>query len=128
MKNKYKFKEKIFEICCGGDLIAVERGTNVPSPCRETKCENCKFRNRECQSAFAEWCNEEYIEPCEFEKDELVEVSDDCQNWKIRHFAGMNSDRDYPYSAYNYGFTSVESTSETKYKYCKKYGTIGGLI
>lgn len=67
-------------------------------------------------------------EYCEFEKDELVEVSSDGKGWKIRHFAGMSPNADYPYSVYDAGDTSTDYKFKVCYRYCRKYGTLGGLI
>lgn len=125
MKDKEKFKEEIFEICCSGDEIAVDKDTNMPKPCSITGCEQCKFRFlSNCKDAFAEWCNEEYTEPCPFEKGELVEVSDYGNEWCLRYFSYISSD-----ASHKYRTVAKPGSNVTRgWEHCRKYGTLGGLV
>ena len=62
---------------------------------------------------------------CPFEKDELVEVSDDGICWNIRHFVQME---DGKYACTENGYTSKERKTVIRWLYCQKYGTLGDLI
>lgn len=121
MTNKGHFKEEIFEIACSGDTVAVDLN-GQPCCCGETRCWNCLFDkdSRQCSELLAEWLNSEYVEPCEFEKDELVEVSDDEWYWYLEYFVefteGMYKAR-----------VHKEDEMISGWKYCRKYGTLGGL-
>lgn len=55
---------------------------------------------------------------CEFKKDELVEVSNDGIDWKLRYFSMMNKDK---YYAFIDGKKSTEAECECVWKYCRKY-------
>lgn len=61
---------------------------------------------------------------CPFEKDELVEVSDDGICWNIRHFVQME---DGKYACTENGYTSKERKTVIRWLYCQKYGTLGDL-
>lgn len=64
MKNKEKFKDKIVDIACGGDLVAVDKYTYEPTHCTCISCENCLIYNGSCCSdKIIEWANQEYKEP-----------------------------------------------------------------
>lgn len=129
MKNKEKFKEEIFEICCGGNKVAVNATTNTPVPCIAGQCSQCSFKHSHyCSDAFVEWCDKEYVQPCPFKENELVEVSDDHHDWRLRHFARMADNDAYPYVVYDRGNTSEEDIDTMVYKYCRKYGTLGDLV
>lgn len=62
---------------------------------------------------------------CPFEKDELVEVSDDGIAWDLRHFVRME---DGEYACAYEGYTSKETEYTVRWAHCQKYGTLGGLI
>lgn len=76
-----------------------------------------------------EWLNEEYVEPCQFKKDELVEVSDDGIEWYLRYFYRIDETRtNRKFLTSACGKTSKEIDLVTGWKYCRKYGTLGGLV
>lgn len=62
---------------------------------------------------------------CPFEKDELVEVSDDGINWFLRYFVRMKGGK---YACTESGYTSKESDFILSWAFCRKYGTLGGLV
>lgn len=130
MKNKDFFKEGIWELTCEGKKIAVSKETNTPCNCDKSECADCKFyiSYKSCDELFVKWCNEEHVEPYFFEKDELVEVSLDGTDWYIRHFShidekGFNG----RFLVFNYGRNSETEERTSSWKYCRKYGTLGGL-
>lgn len=127
MTNKIFFKEEIFEVACGGTHIAVDKKTNKPRSCKDISCSDCALRkdDTKCKDAFLEWLNTEYGEPCPFEIDELVEVSDDGKNWYLRHFSHKEKDKCYVFTN---GAKSNENHRAVDYPYCRKYGTLGGLV
>lgn len=65
MKNKEKFKDKLVDIICGGDSIAIDKETHEPIPCSDIKCGNCLFYSVKlnCPDTLVEWANQEYKEP-----------------------------------------------------------------
>lgn len=122
MTNKGHFKEEIFEIACSGRHIAVDKKTNKPCSCKDISCDDCALRkgDMKCRDVFVEWLNAEYKEPCQFEEGELVEVSDDKECWILGYFAkfeGMYEIRE-----------RKEDKMTSKWIYCQKYGTLGGLV
>lgn len=125
MTNKENFKEDIFEIACKGDAIAVEKKTNKPCGCEEIGCNGCALVNKtgSCRETLALWLEEEYVEPCPFEEGELVEVSDDGENWHLGYFSHIGCGY---YFAYFKG--DVGGLGAVGHKYCQKYGTLGGLV
>lgn len=128
MKIAEKFKDEMFEIAKSGGRVAVTKAGKITS-CYDLPCRQCIGGSVDgpCNEVIREYLNKEYCE-CKFERDELVEVSDNGREWQIRHFAGMNDDRDFPYLTYDGGYTSEAGNYRTMYKYCQKYGTIGGLV
>lgn len=121
MTNREKFKEEILDMACDGMTFAVQKDTNKPVACRDLDCSKCIFED-DCNINRFEWCNAEYIEPCEFEKDELVEVSNDGKNWKLRYFSQMYKGKCY---AFVNGNKSTENSEDYPWEYCRKYGTLG---
>lgn len=120
-----KNKEKIFEIACAGKSIAISKEGKIIE-CANGVCPNCIGYLKNCNNIISDYLKQEY---CEFKIDELVEVSNNGTEWALRHFGDMSSnDGDYPYRVYPCGYTSKECKVKISYKYCRKYGTLGGLI
>lgn len=121
-----KNKEKIFEIAKDGDKVAVSKTGEIIS-CFSLSCNNCigEAHKGLCMGTIKEYLNKEF---CTFKEDDLVEVSDNLQDWKIRRFACMTNDETHPYRVYDFGFTSKETAGTSGYKYCRKYGALGGLV
>lgn len=134
MTNKEIFKEKICELACEGKEIAINKNTNTPCDCNEiicTKCtlqKNCLWKSHTV--AVREWCNAEYEEHCDFKKDELVEVSSDGVNWSLRYFSNMtrNKKGEKEFLTFVNGQNSNETGATWPWKYCRKYGKLGGLV
>lgn len=66
MTNREKFAEKILDIACSGDAIAVNKVTLEPIACHGTACEECLFNfidNELCRNRRKKWANSEYVEP-----------------------------------------------------------------
>lgn len=60
MKNKEKYKDKIFEIACTGRRVAVSK-KGRPIACVD--CDLCMYiSDKNCADTFSEWCEAEYIE------------------------------------------------------------------
>lgn len=128
MTCKEKFKEDIFELACEAKKIAVDKRTNRPCDCDKIDCTDCKFRDtdKSCDELLVEWCNAEYKE--EFEKDELVEVSNDGRTWSLAYFSHIDENgRGGKYKIWNFGLTSKEALTTSGRDYCRKYGTLGRL-
>lgn len=119
MKNKDRFREKILEIACNGDVVAVVGGE--PCSCRETYCVNCDFYEKstaaeasqrvKCAKQCEEWCEAEYVEPTvDWSKvavDTPILVRDkECYTWKKRYFAKYEDEYVY---AWNDGADSWSS-------------------
>lgn len=126
MTNREFYKEQILDIVCEGANFAVSKTDNTICSCSDLGCENCKF-DCGCTRALKQWCNAEYTEPCEFEKDELVEVSNDERDWRFRYFSHK---KDGKYYCFVDGLTSGKANNICigYWKYCRKYGTLGGLV
>lgn len=125
MTNKEFYKEQIFEIACSGNRIGTnEEGHLCECDC-DLLCTYCSFfeAGTPCRDKFREWLDKEYI--CPFEKDELVEVSDDEKRWSLRHFSHIKNGIYYTYAN---GLTSKQTESTILWAYCRKYGTLGGLL
>lgn len=119
MTNREFYKEQILDIVCTGAVVALDKRTNKPCKCSCTDCNNCIFEPWDCLNKFASWCNAEY---CPFKKDEVVEVSHDGLNWRLRYFHHIENG---VYFAY---VNSADKDDTRFWEYCQKYGTFGGLI
>lgn len=65
MLNKEKYKDKIFEIACEGEMIAFNITTKEVCSCSEVICSNCLFHYGSgncCTSECKKWGNSEYKE------------------------------------------------------------------
>lgn len=125
MKNKEFYKDEIAEIALERNKIAVDKKTLKPVRCANISCGACLVGERDCAEVIKEWANAEYVEPCEFEKDELVEVSLDGKNWHLRYFSHRTGKTMY---AFIEGKKSNETSVAMNYQYLRKYGTLGGLV
>lgn len=108
------------------------------APCRCTDIECCqcdlsnfshsKYGDGFCYKRFWEWASEKYVDPespkAPYEKDELIEVSNDHFNWHIRHFDKMSGGGVF---VYENGRKSCNALGSSYWKYHQKYGTLGGL-
>lgn len=127
MTNKEYYKEQILDLACKGMRFAFANDENVPCACRDLDCNKCIFSNEydeSCEKNIIKWCNAEYVEPCPFEKDDVVEVSNDGKRWCIRHFSHIG---DGMYYAFVDGVKSTEVSDVCPWRYCRKYGTFGRL-
>lgn len=95
MTNREKFAEKILDIACGGNLIAVNKVTLEPIRCRGTACKECLFNfngDEFCIDKRKKWANSEYIEPpvdwskVPVDTPILVRNYENCE-WIRRYFA-----------------------------------------
>ena len=125
MTNREFYKEQILDIACNGSVIAMDKETNELCSCSIMDCDNCLFGGNDCNTKVREWCNAEYIEPCPFKDGELVEVSDNGVNWTLRYFSHINNNMTYKYLVHKDGLKN--SNEIDGWKYCQKYGTLGGL-
>ena len=125
MTNWEHYNKEIKEIIENGSLLAIT--DNEPKMCSKTRCSNCDFDNENlCRGRIKEWLNAEH---CEFKKGELVEVSIDGTDWVLRYFCRIEENLDNEkFLTFAWGYTSEETETLTKWKYCRKYGTLGGLI
>lgn len=121
MTNREFYKEQILDVVCSGKNFCVDKTNNIVA-CNEIGCNNCLFNHKECVPATEEWCNAEYIEPHPFEKGELVEVSEDGADWSLRYFSHMKN------GIYCVFLKGEKSGDIISWKYCRKYGTLGGLV
>lgn len=128
MTNKEFYKEQILDLACQHKIIAFDVRTDKVCACCEINCHNCLFEddNENCNANIEKWGNAEYVEPCPFKKDELVEVSDNGTCWCLRYFSHKTDGGRY--CAYYDGKKSSETKDATHWKYCRKYGTLGGLV
>lgn len=126
MTNKEFYKEQILDIVCNGDRFAFNKDTNELCACGYSmSCRNCLFNDGTCGKMTKEWCNAEYVEPYPFKEGELVEVSDNGTIWCLRYFSHIGKNMEYKYYTYD---TQKKIGDGTCWKYCRKYGTLGGLV
>lgn len=73
MKNKEKFLDKIIDLACTGERIAVNNKGEVVSCISVGLCRNCKFgMEKECEPAIRKWLEEECAEPQVISKKDKV--------------------------------------------------------
>lgn len=132
MTNREFYKEQILDIVCKGNGFGLHKDTNELCSCEKMgTCNSCAFHGDwGCRERTEEWCNAEYIEPCKFEKDELVEVSNNGIEWYLRRFSHIEVDeyKNKLFRTYINGYTSKQTDHLVSWKYCQKYGTLGGLV
>lgn len=65
MKNKEKFKDKIVDIVCSGNKIAVNKETYEPVSCNNISCFKClSYENEGCfPNKITDWANQDYKDP-----------------------------------------------------------------
>lgn len=111
MTNREKFAEKILDIACNGNWIAVNKATLEPIKCQELPCEDCLFcvLGKGCdRNEMKKWANSKYVEPpvdwskVAVDTPILVRDNSDCE-WIKRHFAKYEDGKVY---AWNKGTTS----------------------
>lgn len=51
MTNREKFAEKILDIACSGDRLAVNKATLEPIVCNSLECRDCLFYTECCKGA-----------------------------------------------------------------------------
>lgn len=59
MTNREKYADKILDIVCNGDNVAVSKTTNEPVACKGFSCAACTFGGS-CINQFAKWCTAKY--------------------------------------------------------------------
>lgn len=95
MTNREKFAEKILDIACNGNWMAVNKATLEPIKCQELPCEDCLFSvlGKGCnRNEMKKWANSEYVGPSvDWSKvavDTPILVRDSANlKWIKRHFA-----------------------------------------
>lgn len=117
-----KNKDKIWEIACNGKSIAISKEGEIIE-CANGVCPNCIGYQQHCDTIISNYLKQEY---CPFEKDELVEVSNDGMEWRLRYFSHMCYDG--MFECYINQLTSTAESRTTHWRYCRKYGTLGGLV
>ena len=127
MTNREKYKEELCDIAIARKHLAVSNKSLKPCMCNLISCFDCIANNNitSCEEVIREWADSKYVEPCPFEKDELVEVSNDGKNWKLRYFSCKKNGCFY---CYREGLTSKDALEVWDWKYYQKYGTLGGLV
>lgn len=75
MKNKEKYKDRIIEIAMNGDILAVNKDTNLPMLCGLSRCCNCLFDDcKSCPDGRKEWLEQEVEILDEVEREYLKSV------------------------------------------------------
>lgn len=99
MTNREKYAEKILEIACSGNIIAVNKETGEPVRCDTINCHECKFHRcyGTCKMPIEHWCKSEYVEPqIDWSKvpvDTPILVRDsENDEWIRRYYAGLSSE------------------------------------
>lgn len=132
MTNWDKFTNELNELVVEYDKIAVVDG----KPCRcldITKCAECDLLHMEgpesCERKLLKWFKEEYVEHCSFKEDELVEVSNNGIYWELRYFSCMRNNKYvcFPNQRHSNNI-KPGGVAFTSWNYCRKYGTLSGLV
>lgn len=106
MTNKEKFAEKILDIACSGDRLAVSKAALELTTCRKLECRDCLFNthgNGACGDETDKWANSEYVEPpidwskVAVDTPILVRESDRFK-WAKKHFAKYENGKVYAWS------------------------------
>lgn len=125
MTNKEKFAEKILDIACSGDSIAVSKATLELIGCRKLKCGDCLFNIHgnfdSCGDRADKWANSEYVEPpIDWSKvavdTPILVTENDRFKWIKRHFAKYENGKVY---AWNGGTTSWSNNRCTSWELAK---------
>lgn len=108
MTNREKFAEKILDIACSGNRLAVDKATLEPIACNSLECRDCLFYTKCSKYAREEWANSEYVEPpIDWSKvavdTPILVTYSGIHQWVKRHFAKYENGRVY---AWNKGTTS----------------------
>lgn len=124
MTNREKFAEKILDIACNGNWVAVNKATLEPIKCQALPCEDCLFcvLGKGCnRSKMKKWANSEYVEPpVDWSKvavDTPILVNDSNDHrWLKRYFAKYENGIVY---AWSNGTTSWTGDRCTPWKLAK---------
>lgn len=104
MTNREKFAEKILDIACNGNRLAVNKATLEPTACRELACGDCLFNSfGYCGDKTEKWANGEYVEPpVDWSKvavDTPILIKDSSfSEWGKRYFAKYENGIVYAWS------------------------------
>lgn len=131
-KNKEMWNDWLINECLSGlSSFGVNKYMHVPFLCSGhssaicTKCSLCKFSDMgNCYDARKKWLDEEYIEPCLFKTGDIVEVSDNGNNWYLRRFIKRLDDQNDTYSGWYKCFSDGYTVNDihhvpTCWRYCR---------
>lgn len=106
MKNKEKYRDKIFEIAVSGDRVAVVN--NKPVNCRTVDCRDCDIGNIcGCNKRCAQWMELESVDWSKVPVDTKILVRDtDDEMWVPKYFAKYENQTVY---AWGGGATSYST-------------------
>lgn len=106
MKNKEKYKDKIFEIATSGDRVAIVNGK--PVKCSGVSfCDKCDFNMGNCRAECARWMESDNVDWSKVPVDTKILVKDvDCQRWMPKYFAKYENQTVY---AWGGGSTSYSA-------------------
>lgn len=125
MTNKEKYAQKILNIVCDGDTVAIVH--NEPCNCSSLDCYKCDLYTtdyeHDCNDKLAEWCNKEYqeVDWSKIPVDTKVYVRDSKnEQWLPRYFATYDEYTD-SVMTYDNGATSWSGRSEltNRWNYAK---------
>lgn len=124
MTNREKFAEKILDVACSGNRLAVNKATLKPVTCKGLECGDCLFYTRgidHCGDKAEKWANSEYVEPpIDWSKvavDTPILVRDSGNHkWIKKHFAKYENGSVY---AWNGGTTSWSNNRCTPWEQAK---------
>lgn len=126
MTNYEKYKKETDIIFDMNSIVAVDRGTNRLSTCRNLNCEDCLFfykynDDTPCTLSSVRWLFAEYTEPeIDWSKvpiDTPVLVSDNNRDWYHRHLAKVIENRPYIWGDGRTSWTT--DGNDVLYKYIK---------
>lgn len=124
MTNREKFAEKILDIACNGNWMAVNKATLEPIKCQALPCKDCLFNVSDvmsCGDKRIKWANSEYAgPPVDWSKvavDTPILVRDNIfSKWVKRYFAKYENGTVY---AWSNGTTSWSGDRCTPWKLAK---------
>lgn len=126
MLNKEVYKDKIMEIACNGESLALDRNTNELTSCSSLSCSDCVFSTRyggeACSDRVKAWANSQYVPVIDWSNLPVntplrMTLKTDSSIAYIRHYAGKcNGGRFYVYGGGTTSYTYI-AMDESIYPY-----------
>lgn len=120
MTNRDVYGEKILDIICVGERVAIDKKTNEPVVCSGFHCHECLLDGGCTRIPLASWLNAEYVEPqIDWSKvavDTPILVKEcETDGWVRRYFAKYKNGKIFAFVSGSTSWTSDGSMFPWKY-------------